>query len=46
MIKVNGVTKDIVVESLEAAGVEASRRAETLDLEEFARIANEVNKRL
>ena len=43
---VKGVTKEIVVDSLEAAGVESSRRAETLDLEEFARVANEVNKRL
>ncbi len=41
-----GVTKEIVVESLQAAGVEANRRAETLNLEEFAMIANEVNKRL
>lgn len=43
---VKGVTKEIVVESLQAAGVEANRRAETLNLEEFATIANEVNKRL
>ncbi len=44
--KINGVTKEIIVESLEAAGVDASRRAETLDLDEFAMIANEVNKRI
>ena len=43
---VKGVTKEIAIESLQAAGVEASRRAETLDLEEFAKIANEVNERL
>ncbi len=43
---VKGITKEIVAESLEAAGIESSRRAETLDLEEFARVANEVNKRL
>ncbi len=44
--KINGVTKEVVVESLEAAGVDASRRAETLNLDEFAMIANEVNKRI
>ena len=43
---IKGVTKEIVVASLDAAGVEPSRRAETLNLEEFATIANEVNKRL
>lgn len=43
---VKGVTKEIIAESLQVAGVDASRRAETLDLEEFAMIANEVNKRL
>lgn len=43
---VKGITKEIVVESLAAAGVESSRRAETLNLEEFASVANEVKKRL
>ena len=43
---VKGANKEIVVESLNAAGVDPARRAETLDLEEFATIANEVNKRL
>lgn len=43
---VKGITKEIVIESLDAAGVESSRRAETLTLEEFARVANEVKKRL
>lgn len=43
---VKGITKDIVAQSLEAAGIESNRRAETLDLSEFARVANEVNKRL
>ena len=41
-----GITKEIVVDSLAAAGIESSRRAETLNLEEFASVANEVKKRL
>lgn len=44
--KVNGVDKNIVMQSLASAGIEESRRAETLTIEEFALIANEVNKRL
>lgn len=44
--KVNGVDKKIVMQSLASAGIEESRRAETLTIEEFALIANEVNKRL
>ena len=43
---IKGVTKEIILESLQAAGVDAGRRAETLNLEEFAMVANEVNKRL
>lgn len=43
---VKGITKEIVVDSLAAAGIESSRRAETLNLEEFASVANEVKKRL
>ena len=43
---IKGITKEIVVDSLAAAGVESSRRAETLNLEEFASVANEVKKRL
>ena len=44
--KVNGVDKNIVMQSLASAGIDESRRAETLNIEEFALIANEVNKRL
>jgi len=43
---VKGVDKSIVIESLKAAGIEASRRAETLTIEEFGKISNEVYKRL
>jgi 16S rRNA A1518/A1519 N6-dimethyltransferase RsmA/KsgA/DIM1 with predicted DNA glycosylase/AP lyase activity len=43
---VGGITKEIVKEALEAAGIEAGRRAETLDLYEFARLANEVHARM
>lgn len=44
--KVNGVDKNIVMQSLASVGIDESRRAETLTIEEFALIANEVNKRL
>lgn len=43
---VQGVNKTLIGEALEAAGIEPVRRAETLSLEEFAQIANEVYKRL
>jgi 16S rRNA A1518/A1519 N6-dimethyltransferase RsmA/KsgA/DIM1 with predicted DNA glycosylase/AP lyase activity len=36
----------MVRESLEAAGIEPSRRAETLTLDEFAMLANEVDRRI
>lgn len=34
--------KDMLTASLEAAGIEASRRAETLSIEEFANLANQI----
>lgn len=37
-----GISKDQVEEALERAGIDGKRRAETLGLEEFARIANEL----
>ena len=37
---VRGIAKDRVAEVLAEAGIEANRRAETLSIEEFARIAN------
>lgn len=43
---IKGVDKSIISESLEAAGIEQSRRAETLSIEEFGAIANEVYKRI
>lgn len=43
---VRGTSKAMIEESLAAAGVEAVRRAETLSLEEFGKISNEVYKRL
>lgn len=39
-----GLTKDQVRAVLETVGVEPSRRAETLDISEFAAIANEVTR--
>ena len=41
---VRGTSKAMIEESLAAAGVEAGRRAETLSLEEFGKISNEVYK--
>ncbi|MBR2619626.1 MAG: 16S rRNA (adenine(1518)-N(6)/adenine(1519)-N(6))-dimethyltransferase RsmA [Firmicutes bacterium] len=42
---VNGLPKEDIKEILEAAGVEPARRAETLDINEFAAIANGVAMR-
>ena len=41
-----GTERDLIRDSLEAAGIDPARRAETLTIEEFAKIANEVDKRL
>ena len=43
---IRGTSKAMIEECLAAAGVEAGRRAETLSLEEFGKISNEVYKRL
>ena len=43
---VRGTSKEVIAASLAAAGIDASRRAETLTLEEFGKISNEVYKRL
>ncbi len=42
---VNGLPKEDIKEILEAAGVDPARRAETLDINEFAAIANGVAER-
>lgn len=41
---VRGLPKDQILSVLEAAGIDPKRRAETLNLEEFARVANEIAK--
>lgn len=46
LMGVKNITKEAARESLEAAGIDPSRRAETLDLEEFANLSNEVYSRL
>ncbi len=46
LMGVKNITKEIVFESLAAAGIEPSRRAETLNLEEFAELSNQVALRL
>ena len=46
LMGVKNITKEAVRESLEAAGIDPYRRAETLDLEEFANLSNEVYSRL
>ena len=46
MQTLQGVSKELIREILENSGIEPTRRAETLTIEEFAKIANEVDKRL
>lgn len=41
-----GVDRQMAAESLSACGIDSSRRAETLDLKEFAALTNELKKRL
>lgn len=43
---VKGTDRETIASSLEAAGIDMRRRAETLTLEEFGKISNEVYKRL
>ncbi len=46
LMGVSGITKEAAQGALAAAEIDPSRRAETLDLEEFARLAAEVGLRL
>ena len=46
LMGVGGITKEIVRDALEAAGIEPGRRAETLDLYEFAKLSNEIFARM
>ena len=46
LMGVEGMTKETAKAALEAAGIDPVRRAETLNLEEFAALSNEVKKRL
>lgn len=46
LMGIEGITKEEVKEALDAAGIDSARRAETLDLEEFAKLSNEVHLRL
>ena len=43
---VGGVSKEIAVQALSEAGIDPSRRAETLSLQEFAKLSNQVALRL
>lgn len=43
---VRGLAKQDISQALEAAGIDPKRRAETLDLDEFADVANEIAKRV
>lgn len=42
LMGVENITKEGVKQALAAAGIDPSRRAETLNLEEFARLSNEI----
>ena len=46
LMGIEGITKEDVREALGAVGIDSVRRAETLDLEEFAKLSNEVYLRL
>ena len=46
LMGIEGITKEDVMEALGAVGIDSVRRAETLDLEEFAKLSNEVYLRL
>ena len=46
LMGIEGITKEEVKEALDAAGIDSARRAETLDLEEFAKLSNEVFLRM
>lgn len=46
LMGIDNITKDIVRNALEKAGIDPSRRAETLNLEEFAKLSNEVFLRM
>ena len=43
---IDGVGKELAAEVLAACGIDSSRRAETLDLNEFAALSNELKKRM
>ena len=43
---VKGITKENALAALQAAGIDPVRRAETLDLEEFAELSNQIYERL
>ena len=46
LMGIDNITKDIVRDALEKAEIDPSRRAETLNLEEFAKLSNEVFLRM
>lgn len=46
LMGVSGITKEIVKDSLAACGIDPVRRAETLSIEEFGSLANEIEKRM
>lgn len=46
LMGVKGITKENALAALQAAGIDPVRRAETLDLEEFAELSNQIYERL
>lgn len=46
LMGIDGITKKIVRKALDEVGIDSSRRAETLDLKEFAELSNEIFSRL
>lgn len=46
LMGVSGITKEIAADALMASGIDAKRRGETLDLNEFAKLSNEIYERM
>lgn len=46
LMGVSGITKEIAADALMASGIDAKRRGETLGLNEFAKLSNEIYERM
>lgn len=46
LMGIDGITKEIIIEALSASGIDPRRRAETLSIEDFGRLSDEITKRM